>query len=103
MIIFNTTFHIDDSIHDDCLDYIKNVYIPKSLEDELLEQPSLSKIESQHKERGVNYALQFKSNSVDELNEWKERVGEGLQVELSNKYGDKVMGFVTLLEEIPLK
>lgn len=102
MLIFNTTLHLDDSVHDECLEYIKKTYIPRSLEHNLLEQPSLSRIESRYEESGLSYALQFKAKDMDMLNKWAEVIGDTLQEELTARYGNKVTGFVTLLEEIPL-
>lgn len=102
MLIFNTTFHVDDSIHDECLSYLKEVYIPQSLAGDLLEQPSLARIENRHGEGGLSYALQFKTKDRDTLNEWAARVGESVQRQLTDKFGNKISGFSTLLEEIPL-
>lgn len=102
MLIYNTTLHLDDAVHDDCLQYLKEVYIPRSLSGNLLEQPSLARIESRHEESGVSYALQFKAKDMDTLNEWAEKVGEYLQQELVTKFGNKVSGFATLMDEVPL-
>lgn len=102
MIIFNTTLHIDDSIHDECIEYLRNIYIPKALSSNLIISPSLSRIEKQYEDSGVSYALQFKADDKEILNKWAEITGEILQQELVDKYGQKVTGFVTLLEEIPL-
>ena len=51
---------------------------------------------------GINYSLQFRSESTDVLRNWYEEVGDDLLVELSNTFGQKVAGFSTLLEEIDL-
>jgi len=102
MLIFNTTLHLDDSIHDSCLEYIKEKYIPEALSGNLLEQPSLARIESWHEENGVSYAIQFKTGNINKLNEWAQKIGNNLQLELSKKFGNKVSGFSTILEEIPL-
>lgn len=102
MLIFNTTFHLDDSIHNECVSYLKEIYIPRSLVDGLLEQPSLARIESRHEEGGVSYALQFKTKDMDALNKWAAKVGSLIQKGLTDKFGNKVSGFSTLMEEIPL-
>ncbi len=102
MLIFNTTLHLDDSVHDECLKYIKEVYIPQALAGDMLEQPSLARIDSHHEESGVSYAIQFKAQNIEILNKWAEKKGERLQNELTLKFDNKVSGFITLLEEIPL-
>ncbi|MDU1903287.1 MAG: DUF4286 family protein [Dysgonomonas sp.] len=103
MLIFNTTLHIEDSIHNECLEYLIQVYIPQSLSGNLLEQPSLARIERQHEESGISYAMQFKTHDIDSLNKWADEIGEYLQQQLVEKFGNKVTGFATLLEEIPLQ
>lgn len=102
MLIFNTTLHIEDAIHDECLIFLKTIYIPQALESGLLCQPALAKIERQHEESGVSYALQFKTLDIDTLNRWAGETGENLSVELNKRFGTKVGGFVTLLEEVSL-
>ncbi|SHE56074.1 DUF4286 family protein [Dysgonomonas macrotermitis] len=102
MLIFNTTLHLDDSIHDECLLFLKDVYIPSALESGLLQSPSLARIDAQHEEHGVSYAMQFKTTDLDTLDNWAGSTGEKLQKELQKRFGTKVAGFVTLLEEIPL-
>ncbi len=102
MLIFNTTFHIEDSIHDECLTYLKQVYIPQSLQGGLLEQALLARVQAVHEESGTSYAVQFKTKDVDALNEWAATVGGRIQKELTRKFGNKISGFSTLLEEIPL-
>jgi len=102
MIIFNTTLHMDDSIHDQCLTYLKEVYIPSSLAGELLVQPMLARIERQHEQGGVSYALQFKAENMEAIDQWIEQAGEKLQKELSCRFGNKLSGFITFMEEIPL-
>lgn len=102
MLIFNTTLHLDDSIHNECLIFLKERYIPQAISNKMLEQPTLARIEAQHEKHGVSYAMQFKTQNIDILNNWAATIGEKLSEELNNKFGNKVAGFVTLLEEIPL-
>lgn len=102
MLIFNTTLHLDDSIHNECLIFLKEKYIPQAISNGMLEQPTLARIEAQHEEHGVSYAMQFKTSDIDTLNNWAGTIGEKLSEELNTKFGNKVAGFVTLLEEISL-
>lgn len=102
MLIFNTTLHVEDEVHEEFISFLKTFYIPQAVENALLNQPSLAKIERQHEENGVSYALQFKTKDIDTLNEWAEKTGENLSFEMNKRFGTKVGGFVTLLEEISL-
>lgn len=102
MLIFNTTLHLEESVHDQCLQYLKETYIPRSLAGNLVQQPSLCRIESIHEESGVSYAIQLKAPNMETLEQWMAQTGQQVQKDLSDKFGNKVTTFATLLEEIPL-
>lgn len=102
MIIFNTTFHVGDDVHDDCLLFFRNTYIPQAVNSGFLFDPRLALIHAQHEENGVSYSLQFKVKNVETLNHWLASDGQKLQTMLAEQFGNKVLGFITLLEEIPI-
>ncbi len=102
MIIFNTTFHIEDDIHSDCIAFLKDDYIPSAIQSGFLHQPRLAFIHRQYEEKGVSYSLQFHVKNVETLNHWLDTEGQTLQSEIVKRFGNKVMGFVTLMEEISL-
>lgn len=102
MLIFNTTFHVDEESIDDFFTFIKNVYIPRSCESGVLDRPRFAVIRSQHAEKGSNYSLQFHVENLEKLNQWLVKDGEILQQEIVDRFGQTVMGFVTLLEEIEI-
>lgn len=102
MLIFNTTLHVEDAIQDEFIAFVKTYYVPQAVKSGLLDYPTLAKIERQHEESGVSYALQFKAKDIDTLNKWAEETGESLSLEMGRRFGTKVGGFVTLMEEVSL-
>ncbi|NDV96540.1 DUF4286 family protein [Dysgonomonas sp. 521] len=102
MIIFNTTFHVEDQICDDYIRFIKETYIIRAVNSGFLHEPRFARIHAQHEESGTSYSLQFKVKNVDTLNHWYATEGEALREELTTRFGNKALGFVTLLEEISL-
>lgn len=102
MIIFNTTFHIEDDIHDNCLRFLKEIYIPKAVNSGFLHSPRLALIHAQHEESGTSYSLQFMVKNIEVLNHWLSTDGQALQNEIATRFGNKALGFITLLEEINL-
>jgi hypothetical protein len=100
MLIYNTTFHIEDDIRDAYLEYMKQQYIPEAVNSGFVYAPCFARIHPQHEERGASYSLQLKVKNMDTLNYWLETEGKRLQLELSVKFGNKAAGFATLLEEI---
>lgn len=103
MIIFKTTFHLDESVHDEALDFIKNTYTPKAMEGGALYMPQLSKLMVEYQEVGGSYVLQFRVKNIIVLNEWVASEGGGLEEDFHQKFGDKVCCFITLQKRIELQ
>lgn len=102
MIIFKTTFHLDDSIHDEALDFIKNIYAKKAVEGGALYMPQLSKIMVEYQEVGGSYVLQFRVKSKAILDEWVATEGGALEEDFYQVFGEKACCFVTLQKRIEL-
>ncbi|MDU1889789.1 MAG: DUF4286 family protein [Dysgonomonas sp.] len=102
MIIYNTTFHVEDDICEAYIAFMKGVYIQQAANSGFLFEPRFARIHAQHEESGTSYSLQFKVKNVDTLNHWFSTEGATLQKELTSRFGNKALGFVTLLEEIAL-
>ena len=102
MIVYNTTFHIQKEILDECIDYLKIHYIPKAMDSGFLRNPYLRRILSSGNEEGESYCVQFHVKNTDTLNYWLQNEGTALQQGLVGRFKEKVVGFSTLLEEIDL-
>lgn len=102
MIIFNTTFLVEDDILDNYIRFMKETYIATASDSGFLHEPRFCLIHSQHEESGSSYSLQFRVKNVDTLNHWFATEGQALQTELTARFGNKALGFVTILEEIEL-
>ncbi|GAB6013253.1 DUF4286 family protein [Viscerimonas tarda] len=100
MLIFNTTFHVEDDIQEAYLEYMRQTYIPVATNSGFLHMSCFAHIYPQHEEQGTSYSLQLRAKNTDTFNYWMKTEGEKLQRELASKFGNKVLGFVTLLEEI---
>lgn len=102
MIIYNTTYHVEDEVHDDYITFVREEIIPRSMSSGLLTQPQFARIHSQHEERGVSYSLQFRVENLENLERWMLAHGQSIQGDLMIQFGTKVAGFMTLLEEVEL-
>lgn len=102
MLIFNTTFHIEDGVHNECITFLKDVYIPESINGGFLLEPRFAKIHSQHELSGCSYSLQFYVKNIETLNHWLTGGETLLQQKLKASFGEKVLGFVTVMEEVKL-
>lgn len=102
MIIYNTTYHVEDEICERFVDFIRNVYLPQAVNSGFLHQPRFAKIYAQYEEKGWSYSLQFSVKNVDTLNHWLSNDGKLLHDELTSVFENKALGFVTLLEELDI-
>ncbi|MDD2437451.1 MAG: DUF4286 family protein [Massilibacteroides sp.] len=103
MIVYNTTFHLDNGIWDEGVTFLKEVYLPRASSSGFLLNPILRRVLSSDEEEGVSYSVQFHVKNVDTLNFWLENEGCALHQELAARFGTKIAGFSTLLEEIDWK
>lgn len=100
MIIYNTTFHIENDILDECLFYLKKNYIPQAATSGFLQQPYLRRVLTAQNDEGTSYSVQFHVKNIDTLNYWMQEEGQHLHNDLITRFGSKVVGFTTLLEDI---
>ena len=97
MLIYNTTFQVDDDVHDNFMIWIKESYIPEVQKHGALKAPRICRILS-HREEGSAYSLQWEVESSGLLHRWHLEQGVRLNDELVKIFKDKVIGFPTLME-----
>ncbi len=102
MIVYNTTFHAEDSAASQFVEWLKSEYIPKATVGESLKNPRLTRVLSSVNDSGVSYSLQFNVASIEELQRWYSAVGNTLVDGLEKEFGNMVVGFSTLMEEVEL-
>ncbi len=102
MIVYNTTFHAHNDAVEQFLQWLRREYIPKAIGDGRLTDPRLTLVLNAEESDGKNYSLQFRAADVDTLRDWYEAVGDDLVEIMASKFGQKVAGFSTLLEEVDL-
>jgi hypothetical protein len=104
MLVYNTTFHIDNGVLDEGITFLKEVYLPRASASGFLLSPLLRRVLHDSKDdEGSSFSVQFHVKNMDTLNFWLENEGKLLHQELVTKFGHKIAGFSTLLEEIDWK
>ena len=98
MIIYNVTINIDDSVHDEWLDWMQNEHIPEVMNTGLFVENRILKVLDDHDSGGQTYSIQYTCNSIDDYENYKEYHASGLQAKTGAKYKDKFVAFRTLLE-----
>lgn len=104
MLIYNTTFHVEDELTDGFLTYIRKTFLPPVSQFGLLSNPRLSKVlTTQDEQEGNCFALQFSVKNADTFDYWFEKQGNDLLQKLLNDFRNRVLFFSTFLDEIQLE
>lgn len=101
MIVCNTTYHVDCDISGEFLDWMREYYVPQAVASDMVREPRLMRLMG-HNEGGACFALQLQASTLGELQRWNQVVGKGLHEQLTERFGDKVAGFTTFMENIDL-
>lgn len=101
MIIYNVTCNIPEEIEDEWVHWMKHVHIPEVIATEKFTGFKMLKLLTGVSDNeGVNYAIQYFCHSIEDYEEYVDRYAEKLREKTFVKYGDKVLAFRTLLEEV---
>jgi len=100
MLVYNTTYHIEEKAIANFLIWIKESYIPEVMKTELLSNPRLCKVLSHNEAGSETYTLQWEVESSGILHRWHQLQGAELNKELTAIFKEKVVGLPTLLEVI---
>ena len=99
MIIYNVTVNIEESIHDEWLEWIKN-HIPQVLATGKVIDARLTKVLVEEEMGGATYAIQYKAKSREALESYYQNDAADLKQEGFIKFADKMLAFRTELEII---
>lgn len=97
MIIYNVTVNIDDDVHSEWLQWMKEVHMPEVMKTGLFIENKICKV-LVNEESGTTYSIQYTCESMERLEEYQAKHAPRLQKEHSDKYKDKFVAFRTLLE-----
>ena len=99
MIIYNVTVNIEESIHDEWLEWIKN-HIPQVLATGKFIDARLTRVLVEEEMGGTTYAIQYKAKSREALESYYQNDAADLKQEGFIKFADKMLAFRTELEII---
>ncbi len=99
MIIYNVTVNIDESIHEEWLEWIKH-HIPQVLATGKFVDARLTKVLVEEEMGGLTYAVQYRAKSKQDLEDYYQHHADALKKEGLQKFADKMLAFRTELEII---
>ncbi|NLJ01037.1 MAG: DUF4286 family protein [Bacteroidales bacterium] len=100
MIVFNTTFHIEEGIHEEFIEYMLQVFIPMSTKSGLLTSPRLARVHGKEEDQGYSFAMEFQVADLYTLERWNSEESQLVYPPLLEKFKEKLAGFSTVMETI---
>lgn len=100
MILYNTTFVVEDSVNDEWLTFVKEEHIDDYLQSNCFLGARFGKITS-HREPGMeSYSIQFFVNDELTLDQFKNNFLSEIQQKSLQKFGTKVLSFSSEMEHL---
>ena len=98
MFIYNVTIKIAHSIHDEWLQWMKEVHIPEVMNTGCFEKFVFVRLLETDEEEGPTYAVQYYASSKAGYNRYIELYAPALRKAGMDKWGDRFIAFRTLME-----
>lgn len=99
MILYNVTAAVDDSIHDEWLEWMKNTHMPEVMATNRFIDCKIFKV-LLNKDEGTSYSIQYFAESMSELQLYEALNADVLREKHASRFGEKVLTFRTILEEV---
>ena len=100
MLIYNVTSGVDKEIEQEWLRWMKETHIPDVMGTKMFTAHRLYRVLSSENESTVSYAVQYSATTLKHVDQYLETYAPALRDDVKKKFGDKVLSFRTLLEEV---
>lgn len=97
MIIYNVTVKIDNDIHEEWLQWMREIHIPEVMATGCFTKNELAKVLVDDTD-GQTYSIQYRCSDRAQLDQYFEQHAPKLQQEHTDRYKEKFVAFRTLLE-----
>jgi hypothetical protein len=99
MIIYNVTMAVELAIHDEWIEWMANEHIPEVMATRKFVDVKMYKVLLE-KEDSITYSVQYFAENLAQVQLYLAQNAHELQTKHREQYGDKVVAFRTVLEEI---
>lgn len=100
MIIYNVTVNIEESMHTEWLEWMKQSHIPDVMRTGKFTSSRILRIIGDEDSGGKTYSVQYSCNSMNDFLEYEHHHAQALRAEHTAKFKDKAIAFRTLLETV---
>ena len=99
MILYNVTAAVDQQVHDEWVDWMQNSHIPEVLATARFQDCKMFRV-LLNSEDEITYSIQYFAESMADLQLYEALHAESLRNKHASRYGDKVVTFRTVLEQV---
>jgi len=100
MILYNVTINIENDVHDEWIQWMREHHIPNILLTGLFVDTRVLKLLMEIENGGTTYSFQYFLSSMEDYQEYENKYASSLRAEHDAHYGGKYVAFRTLLEVI---
>ncbi|MFI5220285.1 MAG: DUF4286 family protein [Bacteroidia bacterium] len=100
MFIYNITININNSVHDEWLEWMKTIHIPDVMSTGMFIENRIYKVLADEDTSGTTYSVQYVCKDLSDYEKYCQQFAPDLQEAHAKKYKDKFVAFRTLLEVI---
>ncbi|MBQ4818914.1 DUF4286 family protein [Aquimarina sp. MMG016] len=97
MYIYNVTINIEETVHNEWLDWMKTEHIPEMLATGKFSKALMTKVLVEEEMGGITYSIQYTTSSKEVLQQYYDEDAERLRAE-TNRFAGKFVAFRTELE-----
>lgn len=100
MIVLNTTFHLDESLQEEFVEYMLQKFIPMSTKSGILTSARLARVFGRDDDEGLSFAMEFQVADIEQLEKWNREESNKVYNPLMEKFKEKLIGFSTVMQTI---
>ena len=97
MVLYNVTVSLDESIHDDWLNWMRKTHIPDMMQTGLFLGAQINQVITDE-DTGITYAIQYTCQNMETLEHYQSTFAPALQAQHSERYKGRFGAFRTLLK-----
>jgi hypothetical protein len=100
MIVYNVTVNIEQSAHDEWLEWMRQHHIPEVMKTGMFSEHRILRVLGDEESGGATYSFQYTCESMEKFRQYQEKYAPKLQSDHNEKFKDRFVAFRTLLETI---
>jgi len=98
MIVYNVTTNVTWAIHDEWLQWLRQVYIPRVLQTSCFSESRILRLFEIDDEDGPTYAVQFHASTIENYHRFIEHHSASFQQQSREKWQDQLISISSVME-----